>query len=405
MKIYKNISNLYTFKGFLKKQGVRPDLNDYRPIKDAAMIVDKGLIIWVGKEKDLLLEVKKRKLSNDMKIVDLEGDNVFPSFTESHTHLVFGGDRKKEFDLKIKGASYQQIAEMGGGINSTVRDTERASFDELLDISQKRVDKFKKQGVTLLEIKSGYGGDFKTEKKILDVAFKLKGLEVIPTYLALHAVPKNIEKDDYVEQVINIDLPRMKKAHPKLERIDIFVERGYFSKADLKKLKEKADLLRLSLCAHVDQLSGLSASLSAAQLGALSVEHAVFLKPREIKLLADLDTVINLLPGADFYLKAKYPNARKIIDDGCKVSLSTDFNPGSSPTQDLSFIGVLARREMKMSLAEVWCAYTLNASRALGVFNKGVLDRNFRASFFTSEAMIKDFFYEVGSHPVKKVFS
>ncbi len=406
MKIYKNISTLYTFKGFAKKMGRNPVDQDFRPIKKAAMIVGKnGLIEWVGKEESLLAQVQKKGGLLGARVIDLEGLNVFPSFTESHTHLVFAGNRKKEFDLKIKGATYQQIAKMGGGISSTVRETKKASFEELLASSRLRIKRFKEQGVGLVEVKSGYGGDFKTEKKILEVAFSLKGIDVKPTYLALHAIPKKVEKEEYVNRVINIDLPKMKKKFPKLSRADLFIERGYFSKQDLKRFKAQAENLNLDLCAHVDQLSGLSGAITAAHLGALSVEHAVFLKPQEIRSLAKTETVINLLPGADFYLKTKYPEARKLIDAGCRVSIATDFNPGSSPTQDLSFIGVLARREMKMSLAEVWCAYTLNASLALGVKNKGSLQKGYKASFFTTKAKAEDFFYEVGNHPVEKLYS
>ncbi len=395
MKIYKNINKVYTFKGFAKKEGMRPTDKDFAPMSNAALVVDKGLLVWAGKESKLPSKYKG-------KVVDLNGLNIFPSFTESHTHLVFGGDRKKEFEQKIKGATYQEIQKSGGGIAKTVKDTKKISFEELKAVSQKRVDVFKKQGVTLLEVKSGYGRDFKTEAKQLEAAFSSKGLKVKPTYLALHSFKG--DQKEYVEQVINKDLPKILKQFPKLDRLDLFIEKGFFDLRDLGVLATAAKNNGLGFCAHVDQLSSCGGAVEAAKFGALSVEHAVHLKDKEIRELAKYKTVLNLLPGADFYLNTKYPEARKFIDAGIRVSLATDYNPGSSPTQDLSFIGVLARRQMQMTSPEVWCAYTLNASRALGVFNKGALVEGFVADFFTTEAEPEDFFYEVGTHPVVKVY-
>lgn len=395
MKIYKNINKLYTFKGFLKKEGLQPKEKDFGVIRQAALVVNKGLVLWVGNEKNLPKDFKGR-------VVDLKNKKVFPAFTESHTHLVFGGDRKKEFDLKMRGATYQEIQKAGGGISKTVRDTQKASFEELLKKAQGYVEDFKKQGVSLLEVKSGYGQDLKTELKQLKVAFSLKGLKVKPTYLALHSFKK--DRGAYVKRVLEKDLSKVLKAFPKLDRADLFVEENFFTLDDLKALVERLKQKGLSFCVHADQLSYGKGSVTAALLGALSVEHGVFIRKNEIKKLAQYKTVLNLLPAADFYLNTSYPKARDLIDAGVRVSLATDFNPGSSPTKDLSFVGGLARRQMKMSLAEVFCAYTVNASRALGVYNKGALIKGASADFFTTEAEAQDFFYEVGHHPVEKLY-
>lgn len=396
MKIYKNINKLYSFKGFFKKEGLFPTEKDYGVFRDAALVVNKNRVEWLGRAKALPASFKG-------KVYDLKGLNVFPAFTESHTHLCFGGDRKKEFEQKIKGATYQEIQAAGGGIAKTVKDTQKSSIDELLEISQKRLNAFKKQGVSLLEIKSGYGRDLKTELKQLEVAFSLKGVKVKPTYLALHSFKG--EKDEYVERVINKDLPKVLKKFPKLDRLDLFVEKNFFDLNDLRILATACKNYGIGFCVHADQLSSVSASLEAFKWGALSVEHAVHIKPSEIKKMSAFKSVVNLLPAADFYLNTSYPNARALIDGGLRVSLATDYNPGSSPTKDLSFVGVLARRQMKMTLAEVWCAYTVNASRALGVYNKGALVKGAVADFFTSEADVHDFFYEVGEHPVKKLYN
>lgn len=395
MKIYKNIKTLYTFKGFQEKEGLKPTDKDFSPIKNAALVVDKGVVVWVGKESKLPKEFTG-------KVLDLKGLNVYPSFTECHTHLVFGGDRKAEFEQKVTGATYEEIQKSGGGIAKTVSDTKKISEADLLEVSQKRVNRFKEQGVSLLEIKSGYGRDLKTEMKQLSVAFKLKGVKVLPTYLALHSFTG--DKDEYVHKVITKNLPAIVKAFPKLRRLDLFVEKKFFDLNDLSILATAAKNNGLEFCAHADQLNSISGTVEAAKLGAMSTEHSVHLKTNEITALSTCSTVVNLLPSADFYLNTKYPEARKLIDGGVRVALATDYNPGSSPTQDLSFVGVLARRQMKMSLAEVWCAYTVNSSRSLGVFNKGALVKGQVSDFFTSEALPDDFFYEVGSHPVKNVY-
>jgi imidazolonepropionase len=398
VKIYTGINKAYTFKGFVKKRGVHPNTSDYSVVKDAALVVGKnGLFEWVGPLKKL-----DKKSYPKAKVYDLGGLNVYPSFTESHTHLAFGGDRKKEFEQKVGGATYLEIQKSGGGINKTIADTKKLSFKELLKKSQIRVDNFKAQGVSLLEIKSGYGQDLKTEKKQLDVIFNLKGIKITPTYLALHCFKG--DKESYVDRVLNNDLKRMVKNFPELKRVDLFVEKSFFDLSDLERLVKSIKDYGLSFCAHADQLSSLGGSLKAAELGALSVEHAVHMKDSEIKKLSKFDTVVNLLPGADFYLKTEYPKARKMIDEGLKVSLATDFNPGSSPTQDINFIGLLARRNMGMTLPEVFCAYTYNASCALGVFNKGALQREFVGDFFATKAEPEDFFYEVGGAPGVRLY-
>ena len=385
MKVFAGISKAYTFKGFAKKSGIRSDTSDFGLIKDAALVVNKkGEVEWIGKEKNLNTK------TYPFKITHLKGQNIFPSFTESHTHLVFGGDRKKEFEQKINGKSYLEIQKSGGGISKTVKDTKKESIVQLINISQKRVNQFKKRGVSLLEIKSGYGQDLKTEMKQLKVINSLKGLKIIPTYLALHSF--NGDKDTYVKKVLNKDLPKILQEFKKLKRVDLFIESSFFDSSDLKLFVDKIKTFGLDFCVHADQLSSLGTSLKAARLGAQSVEHSVFLKDKELKELSKFDTVMNLLPAADFYLNSPYPKARKMIDIGLKVSLATDYNPGSSPTQDLNFVGLLARRHMKMSLAEVFCAYTLNASRALGVFNKGALINGYCADFVAPTHELEDFF-------------
>lgn len=388
MNLYTNINKAYTFLGMAKKEGVQPNYEDFGIIKNASMVLDKkGFVVWVGKAKDL-----NKKTFEISKVYDLNNQNIYPSFTESHTHLVYGGNRKKEFELKINGATYMEIQNQGGGISKTVRDTKKEGFADLKKSAQKRVDLFKKQGVTLLEIKSGYGQDLKTEMKQLKVIADLKGVKITPTYLGLHSFKG--DKEEYVKRVLGNDFLKVVKNFPKVKRADLFIEKGFFSLKDLTAYVNLLKQYGFDFCAHVDQLSDAGGALAAAKLGALSIEHAVHLKTSEIKKIKNYKTVVNLLPAADFYLNTDYPKARDLIDNGVRVSLATDFNPGSSPTQNLNFVGLLARRVMKMSLPEVFCSYTLNASRALGVYNKGALLKGWVGDFIQTEKEPDDFFYD-----------
>ncbi len=389
IKIFTDIGVLMTLAGVVKKQGRQVQTDDLSLIKKAAMVVEGDQIVWVGTQSRL-----PKSLGKAQKI-SLHGNFVYPGFIDSHTHLVFAGHRKNEFELRNQGVSYQQIAEAGGGIKASVQATRKASFDELKKLAQARVDLHLSQGVTTIEVKSGYGLELKTEVKILKVAQSLKKAKIVTTYLGAHAIPTEFKNEhEYVEQ-LKKDLKVIQKK--KLSRrVDIFIEKSYFSPSVALDYLNFAKSIGFDLTLHADQMSRTGATELAIQLQARSADHVIFLNDSDRVQLARSETVAVLLPTADFYLQCPYPQARDLIDQGACVALASDFNPGSSPTQNISLVGLLARLNMKMSLAEVFAALTYGGARALGLEkNQGALLPDYKADFFVSDKNHQDWFYDL----------
>ena len=369
---------------------------------DSLVCGEQGEIAWIGKGRQLPVKY------HDYRRIDAGGRELLPAFVECHTHSVFAGNRATEFEQRNQGMSYQRIAQAGGGILSTVRDTRRISLPQLVNLAQQRMDRFAAQGVATVEVKSGYGLDFATEKKMLQVAKKLGGVRVVATYLGAHAFPPGVttkpQRRNYLRQVMTEDLPRL-AAQDLCQRVDIFVDEGFFAIEDIALLAQQADKLGLGFCVHGDQLGHTGACAEAARWGAQSVEHAIHLRTRDRNQLAASKTTVVLLPSADLYLRLNYPDARKLIDAGARVALATDFNPGSAPSQDLSLVGLLARSQMRMSLPECLVAYTYNAAAALGLQNQlGSIEVGKRADFLLLEGSWRDLFYSVGYHPIAACF-
>jgi len=395
--LYTDIDELFSFEAFHKKAGRHPRPEDLTPLKKQCMLVDKNKIQWIGSKNKIPKKWKCREVS-------LKGKKIYPGFVECHTHLVFAGDRTQEFELRQGGASYQEISAAGGGIANTVQSTRKASLSQLVNTGLKRAQIFYDQGVRTLEAKSGYGLNTNYEIKILkaqqEIAKKMaKKMKLVSTYLGPHSKsPEFSELSDYLEKILMHDLVEVQKK--KLaQRVDIFVEKGFFTKDQARKYLTTAKSMGFDLTVHAEQLSHNGGLQLAMEMGALSADHLVHARDQDIVALAKSKTTAVLLPTSDYYLKIPYPRARKMLDVGARVALATDFNPGSSPTQDLAFVGLLARMEMKMSLAEVWCAYTVSAAHALGLNHQvGCLLPGFEARFFTTEAEPSHFFYSVGSH-------
>lgn len=365
-----------------------------------AFVVNKGIIKWIGSQNKIPTQFNKIQ-----KVIDLKNKLVFPSFIECHTHTIFAGSRAEEFELRNQGVSYLEIAQKGGGILSTMRDTRKISASDLSKIVQNRVDKFRKQGVSTLEIKSGYALDLKNEVKMLEVLTKLKGPRIISTFLGAHARPPEFSSNEvYLQYLVQKVLPFLKKK--KLtKRVDIFIEKNFFEKPESLDYLLKAKELGFSITVHANQLSLSSGAEIALELGALSADHVINLNEELISSFAKSNTVAVLLPLADLYMKCAYPPARKLIDAGATVALATDFNPGSCPSQDLSLVGLLARLEMKMTLPEVFKAYTIGAAKALGIAHEeGSLEVGKYANFICTQADLTDFFYSAGSTPEHELF-
>jgi imidazolonepropionase len=395
VKVFKNIDECLTLEGASKKEGRNISDADLSIVKDAAIVVKKNKIAWVGPTKNLPKEYKK------VKAVSLKGKTVLPGFVECHTHMVYGGNRGNDFEMKFQGATYQDIAAAGGGIVSTVDHTRKVSESNLLKISEERAKNFLKQGVTTVEIKSGYGLNFKTEEKILKVANKIKSVRVVPTYLGPHSKPKEIDSlDKYMDQVL-LDLKKIKKYS---NRADIFIEKNYFTIDQAKKYFEAAKKLGFDIISHTNQLNPSEGARFSVQMGALSCDHLNYLSTQDMVVLAKSDTTCVFIPTADYYINVPFPPARQLIEQGARVSLSTDYNPGTSPTQDIQFVGLLARKEMKMTLSEVISAWTVGPSYALGLQAQiGSLEAGKDADFVVINSSWKDLFYQVGFNSVDHV--
>ncbi len=329
------------------------------------MLVRDGIIVATGASDEIA-----GGLPSDIEVIDARGRAVLPGFVDAHAHPVFGGNRVDEFEMRSRGATYEEIAASGGGIRSTVRKTRAASEAELLAQAQRRANWFLRCGTTTMEAKSGYGLSLDEELKILRVIRQLSettALEFVPTFLGAHAIPEEFAgaPEQYVALVIREMMPAV--AEDRLaESCDIFCEAGYFDLADSEKILKAAQSHGLRLRMHVDQLTNSGGAFLAARLGAATADHLEQTNDAEIAALAEAGVQPVLLPASVYALgKTRYPKARAMIDAGLAVVLATDFNPGSSPTPSIPMILSLACTQMKMTPAEGITASTINAAHSL----------------------------------------
>ncbi len=349
-----------------KRARVGGELSELAIIRDGGMLVRDGVIAAVGTSEEIA-----RDLPNDIEVIEARGRAVLPGFVDAHAHPVFGGNRVDEFEMRSRGATYEEIAACGGGIRSTVRKTRVASEDELLAQAQRRANWFLRCGTTTIEAKSGYGLSLEEELKILRVIRRLNettALEFVPTFLGAHAVPEEFAgaPAQYIALVIDEMLPAVAREEL-AEYCDIFCERGYFELADAEKILEAAKSHGLRLRMHVDQLTNSGGAFLAAKLGAATADHLEQTDGAGIAALAEAGVQPVLLPASVYALgKTRYPEARAMIEAGLAVVLATDFNPGSSPTPSIPMVLSLACTQMKMTPAEGITASTINAAYSLG---------------------------------------
>jgi imidazolonepropionase len=305
----------------------------------------------------------------DYQVIDASGKSVLPGFVDSHTHFVFGGYRAEEFCWRLRGISYMDIMQRGGGIANSVKATRAASKKELYNSGRKRLDSMLSLGVTTVEGKSGYGLDYETEIKQLEVMDELDRahpIDVVKTFLGAHAVPEEYEgeEDKYIDYIITEVLPVV--AEKKLaEFCDVFCEKNVFSLAQSKRLLLEAKEIGMELKLHADEIVQLGGAELAAELGAVSADHLLRASQRGIKEMAKVGVVATLLPGTAFSLKEPYPKARYMIDKQCAVALATDMNPGSCFTESIPLIFALATIYMNMTVEEAVSALTINGAAAL----------------------------------------
>lgn len=377
------------------KRGTK--LNEINLVSGHSIIVENDII------KDIIPNSSLKNLSS-REIFDVKDKTILPGFVECHTHTAFTGSRADEFRMKIAGVHYEEIAAKGGGILSTVNAVRKSSFEELVKIISLRIQYFISQGITTLEIKSGYGLDFENEMKLLHVINYLNEIfeiDIIPTFLGAHSFPPEFKGNHaaYVELIINKMIPHIAKNKLALF-CDAFCEKTAFTADEVDLIFTKAAESGLGLKLHTEQFNNIGGLRVALQKNAVSVDHLEVLTDKDIQSLAGSDTVATLLPGVSFFLDYGYAPARKLLDSGAIIALSTDYNPGSSHIANLNFIMSLACLKMRMTIEESISAVTINAAKALNKNNEvGSIEPGKKADFAVLDTEeYADIVYQVGKN-------
>ncbi len=356
-----------------------PDISGpYGLLQRTDIVVDNGLISWTGSQEDMPEKYK------NLPQHDMGGRLITPALIDCHTHIVAGGNRAKEFEMRLQGASYEEIARAGGGIISTVKATRAASEADLLADALLRVDALIAEGVSLIEVKSGYGLDIETELKMLRVARRIGGLRPIrvrTTFLGAHAVPAEFggDTDGYIDQVC---IPALRAAHTEglVDAVDGFCEGIAFSPSQIARVFDVAKDLGLPVKLHAEQLSNLGGAKMAASYGALSADHIEYLDVSGVQALAAAKTVAVILPGAFYTLReTQKPPIDTLRKHGVAMAVATDCNPGSSPISSLLLSMNMACTLFGLTPEEALAGTTRNAALALGVRDSGMIKAGLRA--------------------------
>jgi imidazolonepropionase len=361
-------SQLITVRGGTKEPKRAQDMSDIGIIEHGSVVVENGLITFVG--SDVEAERYVHTLNGHITTIDASGKIVTPGLIDAHTHIVFGGSREKELEMRLNGAKYIDILKAGGGILQTTTSTREATEEQLIQETSKRLNRFLQYGVTTVEAKSGYGLTLEDELKQLRAAKKLNEkhpVDLVSTFMGAHAVPVEYKEnpDEFVRLVIEEMIPRVAEENL-AEFCDVFCEEGVFTVEQSEQILEAGKVYGLKPKIHADEIVQFGGAELAAKVGAVSADHLLQASDEGIKQMAKSGVIAVLLPGTAFFLMEKPANARKMIEAGVPVALSTDRNPGSSPTESLPFIMNLACLTMKMTPAEVLTACTINAAHAIG---------------------------------------
>ncbi|MEW9674861.1 imidazolonepropionase [Lentibacillus sp. L22] len=363
----KHGAQVITMKGHSDNPAKKSAMRDLDIIEDGAVLIQDGTIKAVGTTQEI-----RGKFPNEVaqaKHIDATNKLVTPGLIDPHTHLVHAGTRENEYAMRLKGKTYMEIMNAGGGIHATTRATKAADFDQLYDESQKRLNTMLEHGVTTVEAKSGYGLSWDDERKQLEVAKKLNDnhvIDIVSTFMGAHAVPleEKHNPEVFVERVIQEMIPKV--AEEKLAVFnDVFCERGVFTPDQSRRILEAGKEYGLIPKIHADEIEPYGGAELAAEVGAISADHLLKASEKGIQQMAEKDVIGVLLPGTAFFLMAEFAQARKMIDQGVPVALSTDANPGSSPTLSLQFIMNLGCLKMGMTPEEVLTATTINAAHAI----------------------------------------
>ncbi|MCK4978778.1 MAG: imidazolonepropionase [Candidatus Delongbacteria bacterium] len=331
-----------------------------------------SLIISDGKIKEICsteIDIDAMKLEN-YKVIDAEGKTILPGFVDSHAHPIFAELRDNEFEMRNAGKSYLEIAESGGGIKNSVRKLRKLTEEQLYVISKKRVNEFIKYGTTTLEAKSGYGLTHDDEIKMLKVIKRINEeseIDLVPTFLGAHDIPEEFKdnREEYINTLINKTIPEVAK-ESLAEACDIFIEKNYYTVEEGRRILSAAKENGLEVKIHADQLTCNGGSELAAELGALSSDHLEYISDKAIDDMIKNDVVFNLMPGASFFIgMTDYPPARKIINKGGSIALSTDFNPGTCYCMSLPLIMTISAVYLKMTAEELVWGATIGGAKAL----------------------------------------
>ena len=372
-------------------------------LKNAFLIVEDNIIIDYG-----LMQNAPNSIDN---VIDCNGKMILPTWVDSHTHIVFAGNREQEFVDRIKGLTYEEIANKGGGILNSAKKLQETSFEDLYQQSAKRLEEVMTLGTGAIEIKSGYGLTVDAEIKMLSVIKKLKENYSIPiksTFLGAHALPTEFKnnKQEYIDLIINEMLPKITKENL-VDFIDIFCEKGYFSVEDTEQILEAAKKYGLRSKIHVNQFHSIGGIKIATKHNALSVDHLEILNDDDLHYLKNSETMPVALPSCSFFLGIPYTPARKIIDNGLPLALASDYNPGSTPSGNMNFVVATACIKMKLTPEEAINAATINGAYALNISNKvGSITRGKLANFIITKEIPSYGFipYSFGSNLIDSVF-
>ena len=350
-------------------------------IEDAGILVENGTIKKIGQYKNLLSEVAKTKIE----LIELKGNHVcLPGFIDSHTHICFGGTRAKDYAMRNAGKTYLEIAKAGGGIWDTVTQTRTATSEELIQKTIKRTKQHLKNGVTTIEVKSGYGLSVQEELKMLRAiknADAQTPLDLIPTCLAAHMKPKDYtgRNSEYLHEISTTLFPILKE-EKLANRMDAFIEESAFSKEEIRPYFKKAKEMGFDITVHADQFS-TDGSAIAVEFEAISADHLEASTDKEIMLLSKSNVIANALPGASLGLGCNFTPARKLLDAGCALAIASDHNPGSAPMGDLLTQAAILQTFEKLSNAEVLAGITFRAAAALNLKDRGQLKEGLLADF------------------------
>ncbi|WP_336046583.1 imidazolonepropionase [Solibacillus ferritrahens] len=373
-----NANEVLTLASEVKLPRRREQMSELGLKKEVSILIEGDRIAMIAPLEEIKNEFPH--LVNNADVIDARGKIVMPGLVDCHTHLVHGGTREHELNIRLAGKSYMDIMNAGGGIHYTTTKTREASFDELYDKTYEHLNNFLRHGITTVEAKSGYGLDMETELKQLYVTKKIQEnhqVDVVSTFMGAHAVPKEYKgnEDEFVKIIIEQMIPKVAELGL-AEFNDVFCEKGVFTPAQSRLILEAGKAYGLTPKIHADEIEPYEGAELAAEVGAISAEHLLVASDEGIAAMAKAGTIAVLLPGTAFFLRAPYARGRLMVDSGVPVAISTDFNPGSSPTISLPFIQNLACMNMGMTMEEVLCATTINAAHAINrADNVGTLEK------------------------------